>query len=176
MIAYVLTLWSATLSDYREWANAEWPQFTMLDLAVIVWTIAAIVVGFRLLHSWKKRKGFRMVVKDRNDKIHAMWLDIIQDGIDAKIASGHISHKEGRAMFEDAMRKMKLYDLVPKKKIAPIVKESLKRDKAMRAKARAEGTYVEKAPIPGGPPTPVVREKFVQRMGKAAKFWQKDAA
>jgi len=169
------------------WADVHLHQLTPLDLGVALVTVGTLA-GFRLiLREWAKRIAFNliidewtrregMVLKDRNDRIHATWLDIIQDGVDKKLEKGEISPQEAKAMFAYAADKLDLLDLIPKKRIAPLVKSKLKKDQALRTKARKDGTYVEKAPIPGDPPTPIVRAPFSERLGKAVKFWQKTAA
>ncbi len=162
---------------YNFLPDIDMPEFNLGTLGLILITAGLVAGVFQYIRGWDKRKGFRMVLKDRNDKKHAIWLEIIQDGIDARVAKNEISQKEANDMLTEAAAKMKLYDLLPKKRIAPMVKESLKRDRAKREQARKEGTYVEKSPIPGGPPTPVTRPKFSEVLGKAAaRFGRKTAA
>ena len=160
---------------YNVLPDIELPEFNLGTLGLILVTAGVVAGVFQYIRGWDKRKGFRMVLKDRNDKIHAMWLEIIQDGVDVRLEKGLISSKEANEMIAEAAAKMKLYDLLPKKRIAPMVKESLKRDRAKREQARKEGTYVEHAPIPGDPPTPIVRAKFSERLGKATARFRKSA-
>ncbi len=162
---------------YNVLPDIDMPEFNLGTLGLILVTAGVVAGIFLFIRDWDKRKGFRMVLKDRNDKIHAMWLEIIQTGVDGLLERQEISQKEASKMFADAAAKMKLYDLLPKKRIAPMVKETLKRDRAKREQARKAGTYVEKSPIPGGPPTPVTRPKFSEVLGKAAaRFGRKTAA
>lgn len=162
---------------YNALPDVELPEFNAGTLGLIVVTAGVVAGVFQYIRGWDKRKGFRMVLKDRNDKKHAIWLEIIQDGIDARVAKNEISQKEANDMLTEVAAKMKLYDLLPKKRIAPMVKETLKRDRAKREQARKEGTYVEKTPIPGDPPTPVTLPKFREVLGKAAaRFGRKTAA
>lgn len=162
---------------YNALPDVELPEFNLGTLGLILVTAGVVAGVFQYIRGWDKRKGFRMVLKDRNDKIHALWLDIIQSGVDGLLERQEISQFEARKMFADAAAKMKLYDLLPKRRIAPMVKESLKRDRAKREQARMDGTYVEKAPIPGGPPAPVTLPKFREVLGKAAaRFGRKTAA
>jgi len=170
------------VTDYlMEFVNAlpdiDLPEFNLGTVGLILVTAGVVAGIFQYIRGWDKRKGFRMVLKDRNDKKHAIWLEIIQDGIDARVAKNEISQKEANEMFADAAAKMKLYDLLPKKRIAPMVKETLKRDRAKREQARKDGTYVEKSPIPGDPPTPITKPKFSEVLGRAAaRFGRKTAA
>lgn len=144
---------------------------------VLYWTMALAVfgilaVGGLLYRGWIKRRGFRMIRKDRNDKIHALLLDILQDGILAAEVAQKISSQEVDALYTMLQKKLGLNDLVPKKRLLRIVKEDLKRTRAKRIKAGGE----KPSPIPGGPPTPIVRGKFSKQLGKSvSKFWQKSA-
>jgi len=158
---------------YNVLPDVELPEFNLGTLGLILVTAGIVAGVFQYIRGWDKRKGFRMVLKDRNEKKHAMWLEIIQDGVDARLEKGLISSKEANEMIADAAVKMKLYDLLPKKRIAPMVKESLKRDRAKREQARKEGTYIEKAPIPGDPPTPIAKKISVMLGKTAAKFSRK---
>ena len=160
---------------YNVLPEIDLPEFNLGTLGLILVTAGVVAGVFQYIRGWDKRKGFRMVLKDRNDKIHAMWLEIIQTGVDGLLERQEISQKEANRMFADAAAKMKLYDLLPKKRIAPMVKESLKRDRAKREQARKEGTYVEKAPIPGDPPTPIAKKISVMLGKTAAKFGRKTA-
>lgn len=123
---------------------------------VAVGTGAAVYQGIR---SWIKRKGFRMVLKDRNDKKHALLLDILTDGIEGAVVKGTISNKEADEMYRELQKKMGLNDLVPKKRLQRMVKEDIKRARVRR----------------GLPPIPVVK-KVSQRLGNAAMFWRKTEA
>jgi hypothetical protein len=133
-------------------------EITALDLGCVLVGTGVIAWLYIWHRNWVKRKGFRMVLKDRNDKIHAIWLEIIQDGIDDRLAKGKISNKEADAMFADAAYRMQLNDLIPTKRILKITKERLKRERAQR----------------GVSPTP---PKFTERLGKTVgKFWRRKAA
>jgi hypothetical protein len=163
--------------------EVELPDFNLGTVGLVLVTAGLVAAFFTVLRDWEKRKGFRMILKDRNDKIHAMWLEIIQNGVDDRIEKGTLSRKEGDEMLAKAAKKLGLYDLVPKKRIAPLVKESLKRDRAKRKLARETGKwedgtpYVEKSPIPGGPPTPITKPRFSEILGRtAAKFRRNNAA
>ena len=156
-----------TESLARQVNNVELPSLGeiggfLLALGVI------LAIGVELKR-WVKRRGYRMVLKDRNDKIHALLLEIFQDGLDDALEKGKISRQECKQTFGMLAKKLGLRDLVPKKRIASDVKAELKTARFLREKARREGT--EKHPtIPGPPPTV---EKFSQQLGKASKFWKK---
>jgi|SwirhisoilCB3_FD_contig_51_5937599_length_1985_multi_3_in_0_out_0_2 hypothetical protein len=138
---------------------------------------ALIVLGVVLaianqVKAWIKRKGYRMVLEDRNHKIHALLLDILCDGLEEAEGSGKISKQEKNRTYEMLRKRLGLRDLVPKKRIASEVKSKLKSDRYLREKARKEGKE-HRPVIPGGPPTPIVKNRFVQTMGRAASFWRK---
>lgn len=157
---------------YDSLPEFELPEFNLGTLGLLLVTAGVVAAIFQYIRGWDKRKGFRMVLKDRNDKIHAIWLEIIQDGIDARLAANKISQKEANEMFATAAKKLGLLDLVPKKRIASLVKATLKRDRYQRDQARKKGEYAERAPIPGPIPGEVVpppaKPTFSQRLGKAA--------
>jgi hypothetical protein len=165
---------SKAVSDL-EWNYAYVLNTLMWVPPVLLWTMALstlgiITVGILLCRRWIKRKGFRMIQKDRNDKIHALLLDILQDGILAAEVAQKISSQEVNALFMMLQKKLGLNDLVPKKRLLRIVKENLKRTRAKRIQAGGE----KPSSIPGDKPTPIVRGKFSKQLGKSvSKFWQK---
>lgn len=135
--------------------------------------LGVILMLGQLVHAWIKRKGYRMVLEDRNNKIHALLLDILCDGLEAAEGDGKISRQEKQRTYEMLRKRLGLRDLVPKKRIASEVKTKLKTDRYLREKARKEGKEHHPV-IPGGPPTPIVKEKFSQRVGKSvANLWRK---
>jgi hypothetical protein len=151
------------MPDLTALSDVNLPEFNLGTLGLLLVTAGVVAAVFQYIRGWDKRKGFRMVLKDRNDKIHAIWLEIIQDGVDARLASGKISQKEANEMFADAAKKMKLLDLIPKKRLAPMVKETLKRDRAARKLAHGtEYPALDKSKENSAKPT------FSQRLGKAA--------
>lgn len=151
------------------------PEVNIGNVGVALLTMGIIAACVVVYRDWRKRKGFRMILKDRNDKKHAVLLDILTDGILDRQMKGEISNKEGAELLALCAKKLELYDLVPKKRIASVVKSSLKNDRRKREMMRAKGEYNEHplAKSTGGPPTPLVRKPFSERVGAAAKFWQK---
>lgn len=152
------------------------PSLGELGLALItIGALAGIVV---LINDWRKRKGYRMIVKDRNQKEHALLLDIFTNGLLEANMAGKISEQRLMVLMKQVGRKLGLLDLLPKKTIAPIIKAELKRDKHLRAKARKEGTYVEhpNARVEELAAKPYVREKMSSRMGRSADRFLKKAS
>jgi hypothetical protein len=129
------------------------------ELGGAVLALGVILGMAHLIRAWIKRKGYRMVVRDRNDKIHALLLNILQDGLDKAVEDGKISHQELDRTFAELVSKLGLNDLVPKKRIARQVKAGLK---AAQQKRRLLGETKPK--IPGDkPPRPVPKEIKPQR-------------
>ena len=124
------------------------------ELGGAVLALGVILGMAHLIRAWIKRKGYRMVVRDRNDKIHALLLDILQDGLDKAVEDGKISNQELDKTFIELAQKHGFYDLIPKKRIARHIKAELK---AARQKRRLLGDT--KPNIPGDKPIrPVARE------------------
>ncbi len=146
---------------YNVLPEVDLPEFNLGTLGLILVTAGIVAGAFQYIRGWDKRKGFRMVLKDRNDKKHAMWLEIIQEGVDKMLATNRVSNKEANEMFAEAAAKMKLYDLIPKQRLQSITKERIKRERALR----------------GVSPTIPVKKRFSEQLGKAAsKFWRKKSA
>lgn len=144
------------------------PSLGELGLALItIGAIAGIVV---LINDWRKRKGYRMIVKDRNQKEHALLLDIFTNGLLEANMAGKISEQRLMVLMKQVGRKLGLLDLLPKKTIAPIVKAELRADGYRRAKARAKGEYVEhpNARIDALAAKPYVKGNMSQRIGRSA--------
>lgn len=145
-------------------SNINWGEIggALVCLGVI------LAIG-QLIKDWISKKGYRMVVKDRNDKKHALLLEILQDGLLQAELDEKLSRKEVDEVFMELATKHGFRDLVPKKRMQRIVKNELKAARAKREQARALGNN-DRPRIPGDPPTPIVRKRFSERLGKAA-FW-----
>jgi len=125
--------------------------------------------------SYRKGRGLRMAIKDRNDKEHALLLDIIGDGLLEAEMAGKISRQRHRAICVELAKKLGLRDLVPKQMMLEVVKQELKK-KRFSTDPEIKAARNHSPTIPGGPPTPIVREKFVEVIGKFAKFAKAKAA
>jgi hypothetical protein len=145
-----------------------------VDLVTLLVSLFLILAAYEWHRSWIKRRGFRMILKDRNDKKHELLLDILTDGIENAEADQKISRKEANDLYMELQRKLGLHDLIPKKRLAQLVKRSLKTDRILREKARREGKE-KLVHIPGGPPTPITKAKdgVVVMVKTAKKFWPK---
>lgn len=164
----------------------EWRQDTVASIKDAVTDVTLLEVGVALLivglylwlasvfMKWWKNRGYRMAVrqaaKERSVKRQDILTEIITDGILDRQVKQHLSDQEARQMMIECGEKLNLPDLLNPKQKATAVKEGIKR-------RLHTGMYKNVAPIPGGPPTPVVATKFSQRLGKlAGKFWRVKSA
>ena len=110
---------------------------------VIGWELVAVglvLLAVQSYRRWKRKKGYRMILKDRNDKKHAFLLDILTDAFEEAERVGKFSRDEINDLYAMCQQRLGLNDLVPKKRIARQVKASLKKDRILRDKARADGS------------------------------------
>jgi uncharacterized protein YqgQ len=116
---------------------------------------ALLVLGVVLtiaydVRRWLKQKGYRMVLKDRNDKIYAFLADGLTDLIENGVVIGKISSQEAQKLYADLQKKLGINDLVPTQRLAGEVKTRLKTQRILREKL---GDFKPK--IPGDKPPPV---------------------
>lgn len=117
-----------TVSGAKEAADV-FSRITLLDAGVIL-IIIGVLAGLNvILRDWRRKKGYRMVLRDRNDKAHALLTQIINDGLFEAECAGKISNKEVLDLYREMSKKLDLPDLVPKKHRLKIVKEELKRQR-----------------------------------------------
>ena len=111
-----------------------------------------------------------MVRRDRNDKAHALLLDILTDGVlDAEV-KGVLSRQEADQLFLELQQRLGLDDLIPKKRMQYIVKEGLKRAKGKREDLIRKGK-IKKPDIPGDKPiADVTPNNFKETVGNTKKF------
>jgi len=141
-------------------AASSFQNISLLDVGVTFLTVG-ILLGIRaIVIDWKlkkaaiaeyerKQKGYRMVLRDRNDKAHALLTRVINDGLFEAECAGELSNKEVLELYKEMSAKLDLPDLVPKKHRLKIVKEELKRqrfgkiDYAAWKKARMPKKFAE---------------------------------
>lgn len=149
-------------------------RLTLLDIGIALVTVGVVLALNVLYKDYRKKKGYRMVLRDRNDKAHALLTQIINDGLFEAECAGKISTKEVLALYSEMSKKLDLPDLVPKKARLKIVKAELKKLRNSKdpdiVAARAH-----KPNIPGGPPTPIVRKKFKEYVGSFASKLKRTA-
>jgi hypothetical protein len=142
-------------------------NFSLMEVGVIL-TVIGTIAGLNVIwHDWRKKKGYRMVLRDRNDKAHALLTQIINDGLFEAECAGKISTKEVLALYSEMSKKLDLPDLVPKQRRLKLVKAELKKLRNSKdPEVLAARAHHPK--IPGGPPTPIVRKKFKEYVGSFA--------
>lgn len=140
-------------------------QMSLLDAGVILFSVGVVLALRAIWKDWRKKKGYRMVLRDRNDKAHALLTRIINDGLFEAECAGEISNKEVLDLYREMSKKLDLPDLVPKKHRLKIVKAELKKLRNSTDPEIVKARSV-KPKIPGGLPQPVIRQKFAEYVGK----------
>jgi hypothetical protein len=102
-------------------------HITLLEVGVVCVTIGVLLALRAVWLDWRKKKGYRMVLRDRNDKAYALLTDIIGDGLFEAEHAGKISNKEARLLYKEISDKLGLHDLVPKQHRLKNTAEELKR-------------------------------------------------
>ncbi len=155
--------YNGAVTQLKEAANA-FSHLTLLDVGVVFVGVGVLLALNAIWKDWRKKKGYRMVLRDRNDKAHALLTKIINDGLFEAECAGEISNKEVLDLYQEMSKKLDLPDLVPKQRRIKIVKAELKKlrnsDDPEIVKARAH-----KPKIPGGLPEVARRKKFAEYVG-----------
>ena len=116
--------------------------------------------------AWRKKRGYRMVLQERRDKIDRLLADGINDLLFEAELAGKISSKELDAEYQRLAHALKLPDLIPAKRRARIVKNEIK----SRLNKAPKGTKPQ-APITGKP------QPLRVRIGTFAnQFWRAKGA
>lgn len=126
MTVDLIDLRDQTITQLKEVAKA-YQNFTLLDVGVVLITVGTLLALRAIYLDWRKKKGYRMVLRDRNDKAHALLLEIITDGLQDAECAGKLSYKEVNALYAELSKKLGLHDLIPKQRVVKITKEELKR-------------------------------------------------
>lgn len=163
--------------DLLEWRHSIVETVSGLDkgdIGVGLLCFGTLMGMAYLYRRWRKRRGYRMVVRERMTKNKRLLADIINDGLFEAECAGKISNQEVLKLYADLAKKLDIPDLIPKKKMAQLVKAELKanRNSTKNAKARSH-----KPNIPGPKPTEIApKVAFTERVGKFAMNWRKRAA
>ena len=148
MTVDMIDLRDQAITQLKEAANA-FQHISLLDVGVACVTVGVLLALRAIWLDWRKKKGYRMVLRDRNDKAHALLTQVINDGLFEAECAGKLSNKEVLALYKEMSSKLDLPDLVPKKHRLKIVKEELKRqrfgkiDYAAWKKARMPQKFAE---------------------------------
>lgn len=128
MTVDMIDLRDQAVTQLKEVANA-FAHMSLLDVGVVLVGVG-VLAGLNVIwKDWRKQKGYRMVLRDRNDKAHALLTQVINDGLFELECAGKLSNKEVLALYKEMSSKLDLPDLVPKKHRLKIVKEELKRQR-----------------------------------------------
>lgn len=131
------------------------------DVGMGLIAIGVALAANQLWRSWKKKKGYRMAVRERTTKETELLGQIINDGLFEAECAGKISSQRVRALYNDISKKLDLPDLVPKQYRLPMVKEELKRKRIREGKLD---------------PKTMNKTIFSEKIGGfATKFWPKKA-
>lgn len=126
MTVDMIDLRDNAFAQIKEAANA-FQHITLLDVGVVLFGVGVLLGLNAIWKDWRKKKGYRMVLRDRNDKAHALLLEIITDGLQDAECAGKLSYKEVNALYAELSKKLGLHDLIPKQRVVKITKEELKR-------------------------------------------------
>lgn len=126
MTVDMIDLRDQAVTQLKGAANA-FSHLTLLDVGVTCVTVGVLLALRAIWLDWRKKKGYRMVLRDRNDKAYALLTDIIGDGLFEAEHAGKISNKEARVLYKEVSDKLGLHDLVPKQHRVKNLKEELKR-------------------------------------------------
>lgn len=126
MTVDIIDLRDQAITQLKEAAGA-FQNITLLDVGVVLVTVGVLLGIHAIYLDWRNKKGYRMVLRDRNDKAHALLTRVINDGLFEAECAGEISNKEVLDLYREMSKKLDLPDLVPKKHRVKIVKEELKR-------------------------------------------------
>jgi predicted methyltransferase MtxX (methanogen marker protein 4) len=137
----------------------------LLDVGLGLILVGGILAANVQYQKWRKARGYRMVLRERKDKIDRILSDILTDGIlDAEVA-GKMSRQEANAKFSELSKKLDLPDLIPRQRRASIIKDEIKG-------RFNRGVYGKKPHIVTGK-----KPAFRERIGTFAnQFWRAKGA
>lgn len=137
------------------------PQDYILGAGFAALGIGVILAANEVYKAWRKKRGYRMVLQERRDKIDRLESDLLTDGLLQANIDGKISNQELDKEFARLAKLLSLPDLVP-------TKRHLKNTKAAIKGRFNRGVYGKKPHIVTGKPAPL-RE----RIGTFAnQFWR----
>jgi hypothetical protein len=123
------------------------------DVGVGLLAVGCVLAAAQLYKDWKKRKGYRMAVRERDVRETELLTNILGDGLFEAEHAGKISNQRARALYDELSRKLDLHDLVPKQHRLKTVKEQIKTRLVKSGKLD---------------PTQIKRTTFAEKIGK---FW-----
>lgn len=107
---------------------------SLLDVGIFL-VAAGTILGLRVLYKdWKKKKGYRMAVRERTTKENELLTIIINDGLFEAELAGRLSEQRMNALYNELSKKLDLPDLVPKERRVKIVKDEILRRRIANGK------------------------------------------
>ena len=163
MTVDMIDLRDNAIAQLKTAANA-FQHVSLLDVGVVLVTVGVILALNIIYRDWRKKKGYRMVLRDRNDKAHALLTKIINDGLFEAECAGKISSKEVNALYAEMSHKLALPGLTPKQRRLKIVKAELKKLRNSTDPVVKQARE-HKPKIPGGLPEVIRKKKFAEYIG-----------
>lgn len=155
---------AAYVTDRANDGLSAFENFTVGDVGVVLVTVGIVFGLYEWHRSYQKKRGYRMVLRERDNKIHDLLSTIINDGLFEAECRGEISNQEVNRLYQELSKKMCLPDLVPRQRRASIIKSEIKG-------RLNNGVYKVKPVIPGDRPWQGF-QKFRETIGKASRFWK----
>lgn len=107
-------------------AKHSFESLSLGDVGIGLLTVGCVLAAVQLFKDWKKRKGYRMAVRERDAKETELLTQIIGDGIFEAEFAGKLSQQRANVLYNELSKKLGLHDLVPKQRRLKIVKEEIK--------------------------------------------------
>lgn len=142
------------------------PHDYLMMVATVLLGAGGILAANLFYQNWRKKRGYRMVLQERRDKIDRLLSDGINSVLFEAELAGKISSKELDAEYQRIADKLGLPDLIPKERRLKIVKNEIK-------------SRLNKGPKGKKPANPITGKKkpFRERIGTFAnQFWRTKGA
>jgi len=95
-------------------------------VGLVALTAGCVLGLFALYKDWRKKKGYRMAVRERTTKETELLGQIINDGLFEAELAGKISEQRMNALYRLCSDKLDIPDLIPKQRRLKLVKEEIK--------------------------------------------------
>lgn len=102
------------------------PHDYLMVVGAALLGVGSILAANEVWKWWRKGKGYRMILRERRDKMDRELSDGITDLILTLETSGKWSRKEADAEYQRISKQLNLPDLIPAKRRARIVKQEIK--------------------------------------------------
>ncbi len=132
-----------------------------LEIGVVLLGAGTLMAMDYSWRRWLNRKGYRMALRERDQKEKELLTRIINDGLFEAEMKGEISERRMNELYATLAHDLELYDLVPKQRNCKMLKENIKRKRIKEGKLD---------------PNEIGKKKFSMAIGSFAKFWRPKAA